>query len=134
MGLPLTGSARGESFEVKPLIRMRNTILKEGTCDLDELMEDIDYGYLCLFPQYSRVENFRFRLGLQACYEINKGEIGDPVIPQYIQGDTFSFLENINKIGRDTDCANFDCEKGQRVYVSQISPSVLVNKGGIYVY
>ena len=134
MGIPLTGSARGASFKVKPLVRMRNTILEEGNATLDELMEDIKCGYFCECPQYSRVENFRFRVGLQECYEIKNGEIGDPVVPQYIEGDIFSLMENIEDIGGDSSCANFGCEKGQRVLVSQISPSILINKGGIYFY
>lgn len=134
MGLPLTGSARGASFQVNPLIRMRNTILEEGNALLNELMEDIKFGYFCEYPQYSRVENFQFRVGLQECYEINHGEIGNPVVPHYIGGDTFSFMENIKDIGSDSDCANFDCEKGQKILVSQISPSILMNKGGIYIY
>jgi len=132
--LPLTGSARGESFEVKPLIRMRTLVVKEGTADTDELMEDIHFGYLCCSPQGATVKNFRFRMGLQECYEIRNGEIGNPVVPHCVEGDTFSFLENIEALGKKSDAAHFECEKEQKIQVSQISPSILMGKEGIFFH
>jgi TldD protein len=134
MDLPLTGSLRGASFKVRPLIRMRNIILEEESATLNELMEDIKFGYFCQFPQYSRVENFRFQVGLEECYEITRGEVGNPVICQYLEGDTFSFLENIEAIGKDSDYANFVCEKGHKIDLTQMSPSVLMKKGGIHFH
>ncbi|MBU7013110.1 MAG: TldD/PmbA family protein [Theionarchaea archaeon] len=132
--LPLTGSARGESFKVKPLVRMRTIAVKEGTADIDELMEDIHFGYLCCSPQGAAVKNFRFRMGFQECYEIKNGEIGNPVVPHFIEGDTFSFLENIEALGKKSDAAHFECEKEQKVQVSQVSPGILLGKEGIYFH
>ncbi|MEM3980046.1 MAG: metallopeptidase TldD-related protein, partial [Ignisphaera sp.] len=40
-----TGNARAESYRVPPLIRMRNTFMVPGDYSVEELFEDIDYGY-----------------------------------------------------------------------------------------
>jgi predicted Zn-dependent protease len=131
MNLPLTGSSRGASFEAKPLIRMRNIALETGSATLDELLEGIRYGFLCCSPLYSRVENFEFYVGIQECYEIRNAEISKPVILDHIEGETFSFLKNIENIGKNCERADFQCEKEQRIYVSQIAPSIRVKKGGV---
>ncbi len=124
-----TGNARAETFRVPPLIRMRNTYIVPGDWTLEEMLEEISFGYL--------LESFRggqanldgtFQVGVQKAYEIVDGEIGKPVRNLSISGNTLETLMHIDAVGRDFKLSAGWCGKGQTAPVGDGGPHVRCSK------
>ena len=124
-GMEPTGNARAESFRVPPLIRMRNTYFEPGDWRLEEMVEDLSFGYL--------MESFRggqanldgtFQVGIQRAYEIVNGEVGRPVRNASISGNTLETLLHVDAVGRDFALNAGRCGKGQTVYVGDGGPHI----------
>ncbi|MFX1512984.1 MAG: TldD/PmbA family protein [Promethearchaeota archaeon] len=134
MDLPLSGSARAEFFKQQPLIRMRNTYFDGGDMDHDELLEDIDFGYYCVTGPGGQAQlNTAFQVGIQEAFEINQGEIGDPVTTMAISGIAIDALGKITGVGKKSQI-KFDfssCGKGQYVIVSAGGPYIRFSEGAI---
>lgn len=120
-----TGNARAESFRVPPLVRMRNTYIAPGDWTLEEMVEEVSFGYL--------LESFRggqanldgtFQVGVQRAYEIVNGEIGRPVRNLSISGNTLETLMHVDAVGRDFGLNVGWCGKGQTVNVGDGGPHI----------
>ncbi|MCE4614446.1 MAG: TldD/PmbA family protein [Desulfurococcales archaeon] len=126
-----TGNARSEGYRVQPLIRMRNTILIPGDWDLEELVEDIDYGILLGTPLGGEANlDGTFQVGIQDAYEIVKGEIGDPIRVSSITGNSIKMLRHAVGVSKDF-CIDYGfCGKMQWVPVSSGGPYLRVAREG----
>lgn len=134
LGVPPTGSARAESFHVRPLIRMRNTIFTSGSAELAELFSGIRDGYYCVDFKGGQMEmNSAFHVGVQEGYEIRGGEVGRPVAGLAISGLATEALKRIALVGRDFGMESGVCGKGQEAYTSDGGPHLRVDSGGIVV-
>ncbi len=124
-----TGNARAESFRVSPLIRMRNTLMLPGDATLDELFEDIEFGYyLVSFRGGQANLDGTFQVGIQEAYEIVKGEVRDPVKNMSISGNLLEVLSKVSAVGKDFDLEYGRCGKGQIAYVSSGGPHIKVDE------
>jgi len=122
-----TGNARAESYRHPPLVRMRNTFMLPGDARLEEMLEDIDYGYYIVSTSGGETSpNGSFQVGVREAFEIVKGEIGEPVRNLSISGNTLETLLNIDMVGRDFKLFYGRCGKGQVVFVSDGGPHVRV--------
>jgi TldD protein len=75
-----TGNARAEDFRVEPIIRMRNTFMAPRDRSFEELVEGVKSGYYFKSFRGGQANlDGTFQVGIQEAYEINKGEVGEPV-------------------------------------------------------
>jgi len=130
-----TGNARAEDFRLEPIIRMRNTYLAPGNSTLEELIEDIDFGYyLKSFRGGQANLDGTFQVGIQEAYEIVKGQLGVPVRNASISGNTLETLHKVDAVGRDFKLWSGRCGKGQIAFIcdggSPIRVSEVIIGGG----
>ncbi len=123
-----TGNGRAESFRVRPLVRMRNTLMLPGDHSFEELLEGIDYGYYIVATRGGETNiDGSFQVGVQEAYEIVNGRIGDPVRNLSISGNTLETLLNVEAVGKELQVHYGTCGKGgQAVPVSLGGPHVRV--------
>jgi TldD protein len=122
-GMPLSGSARAESFLYSPLIRMRNTFFDKGDYTDEELFEGIDFGYYCVDYRGGQADsNSSFQVGVQEAFEIHNGEIGEPIKDLSISGIATEALQYIEGVGKQL---GFDAG-----YCGKIDQSAAVSSGG----
>ncbi len=129
LGEKPTGNARAQSFRYPPLVRMRNTVMLPGDSSLDEMLEDIEFGYYIVSTSGGQTNlDGGFQVGVREAYEIVRGEIGEPVRNLSISGNTLETLLNVDMVGRDFKLFYGRCGKGQVVFVSDGGPHVRVKK------
>ncbi len=124
-----TGNARAENYRVPPLIRMRNTYIQPGEHNIEELFEDIKFGYYLVSPLGGQANlDGTFQGGIQEAYEIIDGEVGDPVKNVSFSGNTLETLMKIDAIAKDFDIKSGTCGKFQSAYVGIGGPHVRVKE------
>ncbi|MGQ9537988.1 MAG: metallopeptidase TldD-related protein [Candidatus Bathycorpusculaceae bacterium] len=122
-----TGNARAEDFRVEPIIRMRNTFMAPKDNSLEELIEDIKFGYYFKSFRGGQANlDGTFQVGIQEGYEIVKGEIGEPVRNASISGNTLETLHKVDAVGKDFELWPGRCGKGQTAFVCDGGPHVRV--------
>ena len=101
MGAEPRGNARAISYRYEPVVRMRNTIIDQGTVPFDEMIKDVDHGiYACdAFGGQTQLEQFTFSAGY--AYEIVDGKVGEMLRDVVLTGNIFETLKNIDRIGDD---------------------------------
>ncbi|MGD9403632.1 MAG: TldD/PmbA family protein [Anaerolineae bacterium] len=101
MGAVPMGNARAISYRHEPIVRMRNTIIDQGTVPFDEMIKDIDHGiYACYaFGGQTELEQFTFSAG--HAYEIVDGKVGEMLRDVVLTGNIFETLKKIDRIGDD---------------------------------
>jgi TldD protein len=131
-GMPACGAARAESFLYPPLIRMRNTFFEKGDYEDEELFEGIDFGYYCVDFRGGQAQlNSSFQVGIQEAFEIQNGEIGNPIKDLAISGIAIEALFLIEGIGREVEFEEGYCGKGQIAAVSSGGAHTRVKKDAI---
>lgn len=101
-GVAPTGNARAFEYSDEPLIRMRNTFIEAGPFSLDELVEDVQHGYLIKGPRNGQADaNGEFMFGAQEAYLIEHGQIGSLMRGPTISGNAFEVLQSVDGISRD---------------------------------
>ncbi|MDQ1372639.1 MAG: hypothetical protein QG582_1557 [Candidatus Thermoplasmatota archaeon] len=133
LGIRPTGNARAENYRVPPLVRMRNTYFEPGDLSLEELLEGKKSGYYCVDIRGGQAEaNSSFQVGIQECYEIVKGELGQPVRSLAISGMATKSLSLIDGLGKDTEFESSYCGKMyQSMPTSDGGPHISLEKGAI---
>jgi TldD protein len=124
-----TGNARAEDFRYQPIIRMRNTYLAPHDYSLEELLEDIDFGYyLKSFRGGQANLDGTFQVGIEEAYEIVKGELSSPVRNASISGNTLETLHKVDAAGKDFELWPGRCGKGQIAFVCDGGPPIRVRE------
>ena len=124
-----TGNARAEDFRFEPIVRMRNTYLAPGDSTLEELLEDIKFGYyLKSFRGGQANLDGTFQVGIQEAYEIVEGRLGSPVRNASISGNTLETLHKVDAVGRDFKLWPGRCGKGQIAFICDGGPHVRVRE------
>ena len=124
-----TGNARAESYRVPPLIRMRNTVMLQGDYNIEELFEDIKYGYyLVSFRGGQANLDGTFQIGIQEAYEIVNGEVREPVRNMSVSGNTLETLMLVDAVSKDFQISYGRCGKGQTAFVSDGGPHIRVKR------
>jgi TldD protein len=131
-GVAATGSARRESYRHAPMPRMTCTYLENGPHTRNEVIAAVERGILVETFADGRVEigagdySFRIRNG----WLIEKGKKTAPLRDVDIAGNGPETLRRIRMVADDMqfDTGGWTCgKKGQRVPVSQGTPTVLID-------
>ena len=113
-----TGNARAEDFRVEPIIRMRNTFIEPKDYSFEELVEDIKFGYYLKSLRGGQANlDGTFQVGIQEAYEIDNGELGEPVRNASISGNTLETLLKVDAVGKEFELWPGVCGKGQSAFV-----------------
>lgn len=124
-----TGNARAENFRFEPIIRMRNTYMEPKDHSLEELMEDVKYGYyLKSFRGGQANLDGTFQVGIQEAYEIVDGRMTSPIRNASVSGNTLQTLQKIDAVGKDFELWPGRCGKGQLAFVSDGGPNIRVKE------
>jgi TldD protein len=124
-----TGNARAEDFRVEPIIRMRCTYMAPRDQTVEELVEDVKFGYFFKSFRGGQANlDGTFQVGIQEGYEIVNGELGAPVRNASISGNTLETLHNVNGVGKDFLLDPGRCGKGQTAFISDGGPHIRLSE------
>ena len=109
---------------------MRNTYLAPGDYSLEELLEDIKFGYyLKSFRGGQANLDGTFQVGIQEAYEIVNGEIDKPIRNLSISGNTLETLLKVDAVGKDFELWPGRCGKdGQTAFICDGGPHTRVKE------
>ena len=124
--------ARAQDGLHHPLVRMSNTLIHGGThADLDELVEDIEYGVYACGSRGGQVDTGRgsFQFAAQEAWLIENGEITSPLKDVSVSGLTLQILKDVDGLTKDSRLAapGF-CGKGQTVPVGDGGPIMRISE------
>ncbi|MEE9586024.1 MAG: TldD/PmbA family protein [Nitrososphaerales archaeon] len=124
-GVKPTGNARAYEYSDEPLIRMRNTYIEPGDYELEEMIREVDHGYLLKGPRSGQADaNGEFMFGAQRAYLIEKGEVKDLLKGATISGMALDVLQTVDALGKDFayDLGSGYCGKRQPAKVDGGGP------------
>jgi TldD protein len=127
-----TGSGRRESFRYAPMPRMRNTYMRNGPHDPEEIVRSVKKGiYAESFSNGQvRIGEGSFSFYISSGFLIEDGKRTAPIKDVNIIGNGPEVLSRITMVGNDLkiDVGGWTCGKaGQSVPVSQGLPTTLVS-------
>ncbi|HNV34754.1 MAG TPA: TldD/PmbA family protein [Bacillota bacterium] len=101
MGEPTTGNARAVNHKFAPIVRMRNTVIRPGKADFDQLIGDIKLGIFAkaAYGGQTMIEQFSF--SAREAFMIRDGKLAERVRDVVMAGNLFETLLNIEGIGSD---------------------------------
>ncbi len=123
LGLRSSGGAmRANGWSALPLIRMTNVNLEPGDASLEELIKDIDHGYLLSTNKSWSIDSLRlnFQFSTEIGWEIEKGKVGRMVRSPIYSGKTPEFWAQCSGIGGPADWQIWgipNCGKGEPMQV-----------------
>ncbi len=119
LGLRSNGAARAQSWRHIPIIRMTNINLLPGNKTLDELISEIDYGFLLATNKSWSIDDMRvnFQFATEIAYEIKAGKLTGRIFknPVYY-GRTTEFWNSCDGIANEDHWHVWgvpNCGKGQ---------------------
>ena len=126
------GGARAQDGLHHPLVRMSNTVIKGGSFrDLDELIEDVEFGIYACGSRGGQVDTGRgsFQFAAQEAWLIESGSLTRPVKDVSVSGMTLEILKNVDGLTKDSKLAapGF-CGKGQTVPVGDGGPLMRISE------
>jgi TldD protein len=103
LGAEPTGSARAESYDCRPIVRMSNTFMERGNVPLEEMLRGIERGIYLKDGHwgYVFVQKGQFICHAGQANMIENGRIGEPLRDVSISSLTLDTLKNIDAIGDD---------------------------------
>jgi TldD protein len=129
------GGARAESYDVKPLVRMSNTMIlgagNENGLEFEELIEDIKYGIYAKGTRGGEVNPTRgsFQFNAQEAYLIEDGEVTSPLKDVSLSGFILETLNYIDALGKKEEMGSPGfCGKGQMVPVGDGGPHTRIQE------
>ena len=129
LGMEPNGGARAQNFSHRPIVRMSNTQIANGTYSFEEILEGMKHGVYLKGSRGGEVDPAKgtFQFNAEEAYLIKNGELATPLLDVSLSGLTLETLHNINAVGKDLDWAEGGCGKGgQTVPVGTGSPHVRI--------
>jgi len=126
-GVAPTGNARAWEYSDPPLIRMRNTYIAPGESDLEEMISEMEDGYLLEGPRNGQADSTgEFMFGVAQATRIRHGKRAELVRGVTISGIAFDVMRTVDAISRDFewDLGSGYCGKGQPAKVDAGGPYV----------
>ena len=111
VGVPLTGSARRESYVYAPVSRMRNTYIAAGKDSLEAMISKVEDGLYALKMGGGSVNpaTGEFNFAVEEGYIIKSGKITVPVRGATLIGKGHEILPMISMVGSDLEIAAGMC-------------------------
>ena len=125
LGTRSNGGARTQSYEYPPIVRMSNTYVQPGEENLEELLEDIDYGILLKGSRGGAVDVAQgiFQFNAEEARLIEKGKTTIPLLNVSMSGLILETLSNVSGVSDDFELSIGTCGKsGQSVPVGDGGP------------
>jgi TldD protein len=129
-GCASTGNGRRESYRIRPIVRMTNTLIAPGQSDPDQIVRSVTNGLLVRRMGGGQVNtvNGDFVFEVSEGYLIENGEVGEPVRGATLVGNGPEVLQKITMVGRDLGYGIGTCGKdGQGVPVADAQPTLLIS-------
>lgn len=126
-GVRPTGNARAWLYNDEPLIRMRNTYLLPGTRSLEDMIAEVDDGYLVDGSGGGQADaNGEFMFGTGYCWRIRKGKKMELLREATLSGIAFDVLRSVDAVSKEFlwDLGTGYCGKGQAAKVDAGGPYV----------
>ncbi len=130
MNVEPTGNGRAQSFDSLPIVRMRNTYIEPRDWTLEELMEDLKNGILCVSWNYGYTEPSigQFMFKCARAWEVKNGEKVQLLRDAALSGMMMDVLNNITAIGNTKMKDDGTCGKShQGAPVCSGSPYIRIN-------
>ncbi|HIH44116.1 MAG TPA: TldD/PmbA family protein [Candidatus Methanoperedenaceae archaeon] len=124
------GNARAQSYS-KPVVRMSNTFIANGSSTFDEMLLEIRDGVYLIGSRGGQVNPGEgiFQFNAKRGYMIENGKIAAPLRDVSLSGSTLEILHNVTMVGNDMGLHSGRCGKaGQLVPVTDGAPHVLVSR------
>ncbi len=98
-----TGSARAESYDCRPIVRMSNTFMARGQVPLAEMLRGVERGIYLEDGHwgYVFVQKGQFICHAGRARRIEKGRLGEPLRDVSVAGMTLDVLRSIDAVGDD---------------------------------
>lgn len=128
-GVKTTGNGRRESFEHKPIPRMRNTYIAPGSEDPEDIIGSVRTGLLVRKMGGGQVNtvNGDFVFDVAEGYLIQDGAVAHPVKGATLTGNGPEVLKMIDRVGKDLGFTIGTCGKdGQGAPVSDAQPTLRI--------
>lgn len=128
-GVQPTGNGRRESFEHKPIPRMRNTYIAQGKDDPDKIVKSIKNGLLVKKMGGGQVNtvNGDFVFDVAEGFLIKNGSISHAVRGATLTGNGPEVLKMVDMVGKDLGYTIGTCGKdGQGAPVSDAQPTIRI--------
>ncbi len=111
VSVPLTGSARRESYKYAPVSRMRNTYIDKGEDSFKDMITSVDSGLFAKKMSGGSVNpaTGEFNFSVEEGYFIDKGKVSYPVRGTTLIGKGHEILPLISMIGDDLEMAAGIC-------------------------
>jgi len=124
------GSARAQSHQYPPIVRMSNTYFAPGDKSIEEMMEGIQLGVYLSGSDYGYVETQKgqFTCHAEQGWLIEKGKLTEHLRDVAVNGITLDALNNVTAVGKDFKMeAPGTCGKmDQGMYVDGGSPPIKI--------
>jgi TldD protein len=125
-----TGNGRRESFLRKLFVRMTNTYVEPNDYDLDEMIEEIDYGVMLIHCVSGMEDPLAGGMELKSKkgYVIEKGKVGRVLSMLTLSENVPDFIGSIDAVGKKSQFGmeRGTCGKGYEDHVP-------VGDGGVYI-
>ena len=134
-GVKPTGNSRAWLFNDEPLIRMRNTYMEPGNDKLDDMIANVEDGYLVGGSAGGQADaNGEFMFGCSYLWKIKQGKKTELLREATLSGIAFDVLKSIDAVSQEFqwDLGSGYCGKGQPAKVDAGGPYVKckINVGG----
>lgn len=137
-GARSTGNGRRESYQHRPIPRMTNTFITEGTTPAKQILSSTEKGLFVEKMGGGQVNTVTgdFVFDVQEGYLIEKGLLGEPVRGATLTGNGLQILQIIDMVGDDLGFSIGTCGKdAQGVPVTDAMPTLRIPEiivGGAY--
>lgn len=128
-GTRSTGNGRRESYQHRPIPRMTNTFITEGTTPAEDVLRYTEKGLLVVKMGGGQVNTVTgdFVFDVQEGYLIEKGRKGEPVRGATLTGNGLQILQAIDMVGDDLGFSIGTCGKdAQGVPVTDALPTLRI--------
>lgn len=111
MGMPMTGSARRESYLYEPTSRMTNTYIANGNDKNEDIIASIEYGIYARKMGGGSVNPLTgdFNFTVSEGYMVRNGKICEPVRGASLIGNGQQILKDIDMVGQNLDMGQGMC-------------------------
>jgi len=126
-GVNPTGNARAWLYNDEPLIRMRNTYFLPGTNSLDQMISEVEDGYLVEGAGSGQADsNGEFMFGSSYIWEIKSGKKTRLLRDATLSGIAFDVLDTVDAVSKEFQWSlgTGYCGKGQPAKVDAGGPYV----------
>jgi len=130
-GCTSTGNGRRESYQMRPIVRMSNTLIAPGDAEPTSIIRNAERGLYVEKMGGGQVNtvNGDFVFEVSEGYLIDGGEIGEPVRGATLTGNGPDVLRKIVMVGSDLGFGIGTCGKdGQGVPVADAQPTLLISE------